>query len=276
LKVILITGMTDPEIKRQAVEAGADAFFLKPVVMAEFLDTVDRCLDLAKPAPAAPASAGTKPSTGGLAERIASLRQELHAISAILLDERGRISVQAGDFPDAGIEATLFPALMGNFSIGEKISLLLGTTTPEDLFCYTGAKYDLFMSHVGPSYALLVMVSKAPRNESPGTIGVTIQKAAQELLSILTDLGVTPTIPEAVPAPPESETITEARLPELDNLFRLKRKKSLKPEEVDAFWDTLAENTTGEDVISTEALSYEQARRLGLLPDETAPEEPTD
>ena len=44
LKVILITGMSDPKIRRQVAEAGADAFFIKPVEMPDFLDAVERLL----------------------------------------------------------------------------------------------------------------------------------------------------------------------------------------------------------------------------------------
>ena len=46
LKVILITGITDPKIRRQVAEAGADAFFIKPVEMPDFLDAVERLLGI--------------------------------------------------------------------------------------------------------------------------------------------------------------------------------------------------------------------------------------
>ena len=43
-KIILVTGMTDPRIRKQVAEAGANAFFIKPVPMADFLDAVERHL----------------------------------------------------------------------------------------------------------------------------------------------------------------------------------------------------------------------------------------
>jgi two-component system response regulator RpfG len=45
-KVILISGVTDPKIRQQVAQAGADAFFFKPIDMPEFLDAVERALGL--------------------------------------------------------------------------------------------------------------------------------------------------------------------------------------------------------------------------------------
>ena len=46
LKLILITGVPDTTIRQRVIEAGADAFFFKPLDMADFLDAVERCLGL--------------------------------------------------------------------------------------------------------------------------------------------------------------------------------------------------------------------------------------
>ena len=47
IHTILVTGVDEPRLRRQVAEAGADAFFYKPVEMADFLDAVERCLGLA-------------------------------------------------------------------------------------------------------------------------------------------------------------------------------------------------------------------------------------
>jgi DNA-binding NtrC family response regulator len=46
LKVILVSGMNDPQLTETALSAGADAFFPKPVEMREFLETASRLLGL--------------------------------------------------------------------------------------------------------------------------------------------------------------------------------------------------------------------------------------
>ena len=46
VKVILITGQADPNIRKEVSEAGADAFFIKPIPIADFLDSVEHQLGL--------------------------------------------------------------------------------------------------------------------------------------------------------------------------------------------------------------------------------------
>ncbi|MBN1231120.1 MAG: response regulator [Anaerolineales bacterium] len=46
MKIILISGVSDPTIRRRVAEAGADAFFYKPVNMPDFLDSVERTLGM--------------------------------------------------------------------------------------------------------------------------------------------------------------------------------------------------------------------------------------
>ncbi len=46
VKVILITGMSDPNVRKEVAQAGADAFFIKPIPIADFLDSVERVLGL--------------------------------------------------------------------------------------------------------------------------------------------------------------------------------------------------------------------------------------
>lgn len=44
LKIILVTGIADLELREKISHAGADAYFFKPIEMPEFLDTVQRLL----------------------------------------------------------------------------------------------------------------------------------------------------------------------------------------------------------------------------------------
>jgi DNA-binding NtrC family response regulator len=46
LKVIVITGLLDPDLLSQVKQAGAEAFFTKPIQMTAFLDAVGQALDL--------------------------------------------------------------------------------------------------------------------------------------------------------------------------------------------------------------------------------------
>jgi len=46
LHVILVTGMVDAHVRQAVADAGAAAFFLKPIETADFLDAVERALGL--------------------------------------------------------------------------------------------------------------------------------------------------------------------------------------------------------------------------------------
>ncbi len=52
LRMILITGMSDEEMRQKVVNAGADAYFFKPIDMAGFLDTAQQLLGIKAPPPA--------------------------------------------------------------------------------------------------------------------------------------------------------------------------------------------------------------------------------
>src|SRR5690242_4353236 len=51
VKIIQISGVNDPQIKPKALEAGADAFFPKPLSMSEFLNAASRYLGMQPASP---------------------------------------------------------------------------------------------------------------------------------------------------------------------------------------------------------------------------------
>ena len=97
IKVILITGLTDHEIRKRVANAGADAFFFKPIELADLLDTVRRSLGLISPTPPPPPDPEEIEAPQiTVADRLSLLRQELQALSATLIDDLGKPLVQAG------------------------------------------------------------------------------------------------------------------------------------------------------------------------------------
>ena len=74
-KIILVTGQTDPRIRKEVAEAGANAFFIKPIPMADFLDAVERHLNLVEtflpPEPIAVEEPEDPPQSSGPAGRFA-------------------------------------------------------------------------------------------------------------------------------------------------------------------------------------------------------------
>jgi CheY-like chemotaxis protein len=273
LKLILITGLTDPDVRQQIFDAGADAFFFKPLEMADFLDAVERCLGVVG-AGLPPLSLGDlETQTASLAERLAGLRQLLNAVAILLVDERGRVAARAGELPIAFDEHSLVPYLLAAFSATEKVTLYIGGNPSDDFFFLRGADCDLIMSRVGPPLGLVAIL---PQNSPPEQLGVAYQalrSAVQGLLPTLKEIGIGLQVVEK-----SQETQSEVELEsestpleipeEIETLFDRSAIGAIKPEEVDAFWDQLIENGMQEGVLNADAISYEQARQLGLTPEE--------
>ena len=278
LKVILITGVLDPVIRRNVSDAGADAFFLKPVELADFLDAVERCLGLVNekmPASSLLQETGEAPEDG-VADRLTKLRQNLDAFAAVLFDERGRVVVQAGEMPDseAAVE-TLYPALMSGFSSGMKVSHFLGASRPESLTYFGGTKFALFFAPVSTSHALLVAVNAVQMDEQISHAVQDVYNALYDLQNILEHMGVSVRSDEPLPGTGELEPFEEddedfeedpEEAPILDAIFE-SAAGSGKSDDIDSFWDSVAEDVS-EDVSNADMLTYEQALQLGLTPED--------
>ncbi|MEJ2756937.1 MAG: response regulator, partial [Anaerolineales bacterium] len=156
-KVVLVSGVTDPKIRQQVAQAGADAFFFKPIDVPEFLDAVERTLGLVDTILTTEIklhmeeifdeSTAAQPQVG-MTELITDLRVSLNATAAMLVGDQGQVLVRAGDLPDPELETSLMPVLMRAFTAGVSISQFLGQNTPDHFYSYRGENYDLFLAPV--------------------------------------------------------------------------------------------------------------------------------
>ncbi len=157
-KIILVTGQTDPRIRKEVAEAGADAFFIKPVPMADFLDAVERHLGLVETLlPPEPISTDDNEIQRTIPDLLAGLRQDLSAIAVLLLNDSGRILARAGDLPDRENEIALVSSLLSIYSAGQKVSQLLGQKMASNWSVFDGGKYDMVFAPVGLTHAMLVI-----------------------------------------------------------------------------------------------------------------------
>jgi CheY-like chemotaxis protein len=265
LKVILITGITDSRIRDQVARAGAEAFFYKPVEMGDFLSAVERCLGLT-----GEIQADSTPVIG-VTERLGNLRQDLQAVCAVLISDNGNIVSQAGNLPADIDEADLVHAILITLDVTNKFSLAVGAAQPEDFMVFSGGAYDLALAHVGQQMGLVLI---APAGWASGKRTKNLRNemhlAVKDLLVSLSVIGVPISIPESEIATPEPVEVEEepeetGPLPDLDALFV--QAENVKKVNADAFWDVAA----GEDrkeAPGADTISYEQAKQLGLAPDE--------
>ncbi len=266
-KILLITGQSDPKIRKLIAEAGADGVFIKPVVMADFLDAVERHLGLVEtllpPEPIAPENSS---SNCRLPDLLVDLRHKLSALSVMLMDDTGHILARAGDLPDANAETTLISSLLAMNSAGQKVSRLIGQKDISNWVVFDGGEYDLIFAPVGAQHSMLVLgkriaeekrILEAMRHFS--TMRPLIENAIAKM-----------TLPQGKKAEAYQEPATtplevvEQNLRELEPL--LKGKKKLKTAELNQFWDEAADKYPAP--AKPDMLSYEQAKQLGLAPED--------
>jgi CheY-like chemotaxis protein len=295
MRMILITGVEDRKVRQKVIDAGVDAYFFKPIEMGPFLATVQGYIGglsvepEAEPVSAAPLlpdrpeSAHTgrpiepevePPAEPNLASRLAGLRAALKADSILLFDGVGTIIAQAGELPaELGGEATL--SMLGEMmQDATRLSLLMGVNLPRGLLYFPGSGHDLYLTHVGQNVGLLLAIDSQARDE--GRLSDIMGKArlaARDLLEMLVDWGVpVAETSDTPPAPPAEESVLvvddalDEVLPELDAIFAQAKTGAVKSSDADAFWNSI----TGDDSAQTnrsDALSYDQARQLGLAPD---------
>lgn len=269
LKVILVTGLPEPELRTQALAGGANAFFFKPLDIPEFLETIRGIFQLQPKQsnePAAPQS---------ISEWLARLRLETSAHAVILLSESGKVMAQAGDSPDFYPDSNLIPALMTLLSATHKVSLAFGRSLPSAFTRVAGEKTDLYVAPVGHTTALLILAPAGQLGKEREISFLALQPALQGLMTALAEIGI-PVVEEQAdtpypPAglPPEASYGDELEHdPALESLVVTGQTGEAILDDIDAFWENLDEESGSGVASKAEVLTYEEARRLGLAPDQ--------
>jgi CheY-like chemotaxis protein len=263
-KIILVTGQTDPRVRKEVAEAGADAFFIKPVPMADFLDAVERHLGLVESLlPPEPIAMDDTEIQRTVPDLLAGLRQELSAIAVLLLNDRGRILARAGDLPDRENEDALISSLLSIYGFGQKVSQLLGQKIVSTWSVFNGGKYDLVFAPVGLTHAMLVIGEEiADMDRVLYSIDV-FSEARKNIERVVSE---TNRGNSAVDEPPTTPLpVIEQVMKEMEPLFTEEQQK-LKPAEVNDYWDEAASKQ--KTLSNPDMLSYDQAKQLGLTPED--------
>jgi CheY-like chemotaxis protein len=290
LKIILITALTDARTRRQAADSGANAFFTKPLDMPDFLDTVERLLGIVEtflpPPPIVPREPLKDPFTpvDSLAGQLCNLRKDLAASAVVLLDGEGRVLAQAGALTEIVAQAPgLVAALMTTFSASSKISQALGVKTPRSLMFFPGSQHSLCLAHVGASCALLAALGPGDEQASAaasGVINAAIEDLlislsrldAPQMLSLVEAIGPQPGQdgPAALTETPLSATGTELNAEKVEEVSKLFEAYTKKPntKDLNHFWETAVEENVTNGLGDGGAISYEQAKKLGLAPED--------
>lgn len=228
-----------------------------------------------------PAEPEQSEAVAGLSEVLTRLRSSLGGTSAILLDERGHVVAQAGDLPDLSSENHLLSALMAAVSAGAKVSYALDQSALEMVHAYRGVSEDLLASPVG-QYVLVLAIKRGRSALRLALAFEEILSARIEVLAALQDMGLyvqsaaevgaseiplsrEPVQEEVSLETAEPQAEPDPSLEKLEALFSSSATAQLNLQDADAFWEQ-ASGPESSDVTDPAVLSFDQALKLGLLP----------
>jgi CheY-like chemotaxis protein len=275
VKIIMVTGVSEPRMLREVEESGSDAVFSKPVSIGDFLDAVERLLGLArtilhktdtdKKAAPLPEVEERK----GLSDLLIGLRKDLNAQAVLLLDSLGHVEAEAGQLPDPKVITPLGEALLGMFNAAQKVASLINHSE-NHLHLFDSEAVDGIFLPVGPAHALLLVGKNLADTQSLSAKMEVLFTARIEILHALQSIGIEvavekapePVKPQQRSAIDEPFTRPEDLPREFLNIFNQLGKKT---SDANAFWDSAVEQ--GTTFAEPDKLTYEQASRLGLTPD---------
>jgi CheY-like chemotaxis protein len=268
LKVILITGQDDPALRQRVANAGAEDYFFKPVEIPDFINAVDYCIGRSQRPDVSDRPDATlveREREVSIPSLLTILGEQIDAICVLLVDQNGEVLARSGRLPGDLAEQLLVSLGAGAAHISVELSHLLGLDVPQDPLCFSGRNVDLVIFHSGRA-ALLAVVNAIHGKRSRAGRFMQVQPLLGEISSLLASASETPEIDSA--SVPEAENTLG-----LEQLLGLANLEENKSGEIQAFWEHDRARTGQEDQPGDSRLSFEQARLLGLIPDEELPQE---
>ena len=296
VKVIALSGSATRDLERRARRLGIDAILPSDVDPARFIASVEEIFGISEeilapveespPPPVAASAISQEPlqkessasllpvdelTRPSLSVPLTRLRHSLDALSVTLLNDHGRVLAQAGDYPDLDTGSRLMSALTTSLSSSLKVTSLLGGGPEHNFIAFQGGSENLFMLTMQDAFALTAVL---PANSqiSWDVLRQDLERTGDILMGVFRDLGLLSTEPPAAPLP-QTGSLDSALLSELpvadEALDALFQEIPKELPDADTFWESL---TTEEAVPDTatlnlaDALSYEEALRLGLVP----------
>ncbi len=296
VKVIALSGLATRDLERRARKLGIDAILPSDVDPARFIASVEEIFGIseeilapAAPPPPPPVAASaisqepppeepsasllpveelTRPS---LSVPLTRLRHSLDALSVTLLNDHGRVLAQAGDYPDLDTGSRLMSALTTSLSSSLKVTSLLGGDPEHNFIAFQGGNDNLFMLTMQDSFALTAVLP-ADSRISWDVLRQDLERTGDILMGVFRDLGLLSA--EIPPAPlPQTGSLNSALLSELsvadEALDALFQEIPKELPDADTFWASLTSEEGVPDTATlnlADALSYEEALRLGLVP----------
>jgi CheY-like chemotaxis protein len=200
MPIIMITGYSSEQGKKEAAELGVFRYFQKPLDTETLLATVYNALYGQQPAlgDAAAAAGESLYLDPEAVKRLDILRSDTGARMIVLGNGRGGILYQAGEAGDLDmtqLTLTIAGAVNDSFLLAEQ----LGSDEPFAIQYQAGQRFDLYNANVGRDHFLAIFFDAAARRGRIGTIWVFAQRAIKDLLPLLSAPAAPAPAPVALP-----------------------------------------------------------------------------
>ena len=271
-QIIFISGTKDRLVRKKLEEAGAYCFFEKPVSLTDFLDAVERALGVELTI--MPDENHTHKTMASL---LAKFRQSMEAQALILASDFGEVIAKAGSFPQDSLEENIIEGLLSIYRSDIKVSQYIGQQSPLSYHIFPGRELDVMLVPVNKTYALIVAGERIAERKKVLEMTDAMMILKSEIAHVLNEMGLIKEVvqdelpdlsdifsAEAVPDEQIEDTVSDA---ELEALFQ--QKADIGIADVESFWDTAIDAHQSTDM-DADKLSYDQARQLGLTPEDGA------
>ena len=253
MHAVLVTGQPSRQVEAQARALGVVAFIPKPVSTALFLQAVDDALRKGGEGRPEPEIIGDKARA---AERLMTMRRELGARAAAIVGLDGETLLRVGDEDGEEIDRSMRDAIE-SLASSVRASQRHGAPSPVNFLYLEGEPFRLYLTNIGQEQGLVIGFAGGQEAWQMGAIFHYARRVVDELREILTTLAAEKkdsAEPTAAPPAPERKAFDEPQT---------------TPRAVQAFWDQAAASSAGQAPGKDGALNYEQARKLGLIPDDS-------
>lgn len=269
--VIFISGTKDRKARKQLEEADAYAFFEKPVSLTDFLDAVERALEVELTV-----MPDEDEAHKTMASLLAKFRQNMEAQTLVLANDYEEVIARAGSFPEDSNETEITEALIAIYRNSLKVSRQIKQESPLSYHIFPGGELDVMLVPVDKTHALIVAGERIAERQKVLDMTDAMMILKSEVAHALSEMGLGSEPEEEelsnlsdifdVSEIPEEQIEDEVSDEELEALFK---QTDFGTTDLEAFWDDAVSTHTKAEVDS-DKLTYEQAKQLGLTPEDNA------
>jgi len=255
-RAIMITAHPSEDVRAEAHKLGVVAFMTKPIHTNAFLEIVDRVVSLQEQE--VREGVVRQERSRKIQPYLQELQKTTGAVFVSLAGPDGDLLASAGDSGSFQFDS-LKPILVDAGRVSIRLSAALGASTPWNIHYFSGSELSLYLVSAGFDMSLLIGVPQQADYGQVGSIARHARKTFSELLSVLSgqEEGAgtrgTDSLQEDEPGPAAGRGLS---------------REAVDQQEAEEVWDRLSDEDLARLHAGGETISYEEARKIGLIPDD--------